>query len=66
MKNMHGFEIIVNADSSDWGKHWGVASQDDTRCWCYACTVSRLTPIATDASPQGVKSDIDNDAAKHG
>ena len=42
MKNMHGYEIVVDADRSDWGKKWGIAPKDDKRCWCYSCTTRRL------------------------
>ena len=41
MKNMHGFEIVVDADKSDWGKHWGIVPDGDKRCWCYLCSMKR-------------------------
>ena len=49
-KNMHGFEIIVNADKSDWGIKWGLAPVGDPLCWCYECSMTRPTKYAPDAA----------------
>ena len=47
-KNMHGYEIVVNADKSDWGIKWGLAPVGDSRCWCYECSMSCPTTGAVD------------------
>ena len=47
-KNMHGFEIVVNADRSDWGIKWGLAPIGDPLCWCYECSMTRPTKRAVD------------------
>jgi len=40
--NMHGIEIVCNADRSDWGRKWGYGKEGDGLCWCYECTMKRL------------------------
>ncbi|MBP8965676.1 MAG: hypothetical protein KBG27_09860 [Flexilinea sp.] len=42
MKNKHGRVVVVNADRSDWGIHWGIGDPKDEKCWCYDCTMKRL------------------------
>jgi len=42
MKNMHGIEIVCDADRSDWGRKWGYGKEGDGLCWCYECTMKRL------------------------
>jgi len=52
-KNMHGFEIIVNADKSDWGIKWGLAPVGDPLCWCYECSMTRPTKREPDSLKAG-------------
>lgn len=55
-KNMHGYEVVVGADKSDWGIKWGLAPIGDKRCWCYECSMTRPTPLAPDRAKRVAKS----------